>query len=552
MRKMVITALPLSVLCLVLAALPVAADYAESLEDAYPADGPGGAVIVVKDGDVVFRAARGMADMELGIPLEPGHVFRLGSITKQFTAAAIMKLADEGKLSVDDEITRFLPDYPTQGHTITIEHLLTHTSGIFSYTNIPGYMAGPEIRADLTTEELIEVFDDLPMQFAPGTRWEYSNSAYVLLGAIIEKVSGQSYAEYVREHLFKPLGMDRSHYGGHQIIPGRVQGYGEGPDGIVNAPYLSMTQPHAAGSLLSTVDDLARWNAGLFGGDVISAESLERMTTDFTLTDGEGTGYGYGLAIGTFRGEPSISHGGGIHGFATYGMWLPDSGVYVAVLSNNPGNRVSPEFLATALAAEAIGKPYPVREVIELDAETLSEYVGAYRIDEDTVREVTVADGQLFTQRSGGGRTPAFPHADDAFFYEQSRSHFVFERDDAGAVVRMLMYQQGGDEAEVAVRDTEVVSDERETAEVSPELYDLWAGDYQIGPAFVLTVRREGDRLISQATGQPPFELHPSSSTRYFVREFPAEIEFIPGDDGRASKIVLHQGGQEIPAPRAE
>jgi D-alanyl-D-alanine carboxypeptidase len=552
MRKTVVNALPLSALCLVLAALPAAADYARSLEEAYPADGPGGAAIVVKDGEVVFRAARGMADLEMGISLEPDHVFRLGSITKQFTAAAILKLADEGTLSVDDEITHHLPDYPTQGHTITIEHLLTHTSGIFSYTNIPGYMAGPEIRADLTTEELIEVFDDLPMQFAPGTRWEYSNSAYVLLGAIIEKVSGQSYADYVREHLFEPLGMEYSHYGGQQIIPGRVRGYVEGPGGIVNAPFLSMTQPHAAGSLLSTVDDLARWNAALFGGDVISDASLQRMTSEFTLSDGEGTGYGYGLAIGTFRGERMISHGGGIHGFVTHGIWLPDSGVYVAVLCNNPSNRVSPEFLATALAAEAIGKPYPVRETIAVDAAALSEYVGLYRIDETTVREVTVADGQLFTQRSGGGRTPAFPHADDAFFYEQSRSHFIFERDETGAVVRMLMYQQGGDEAEVAVREGDAVPDERAPAEVSPELYDLWAGDYQIGPAFVLTVRREGDRLISQATGQPPFELHPSSLTRYFVREFPAEIEFIQGDDGRAAQIVLHQGGQEIPALRVE
>jgi hypothetical protein len=390
------------------------------------------------------------------------------------------------------------------------------------------------------------------MRFAPGTRWEYCNSGYVLLGAIIETVSGQSYPDYVREHLFQPLGMEHSHYGGPQLIPGRVQGYAEGPDGVVNAPYLSMTQPHAAGSLLSTLDDLARWNAALFAGEVVSAESLARMTTEITLADGEGAGYGYGLAIGTFRGEPSTSHGGGIHGFATYGMWLPESRVYVAVLSNNPSNPVSPNLLATELAAEAIGKPYPKREPIELDESTLREYTGVYRIDDDTTREVTVADGQLFTQRTGGRRLPALPHAEDAFFYEQNRTHFVFERDAAGAVVRMLMYQQGSEEAEVAVRVADVAAEAPESVDVSPELYDLWAGEYELAPGFVLTIRREDDRLISQATGQPAFQLHPSSMTRYFVHEFPAEIEFVQGDDGRAAEVILHQNDQEVHALRID
>lgn len=538
-------------LCALVAAPSAAADYAGQLERAYPADGPGGAVILVREGQVIFRAARGMADVELGVALEPEHVFRLGSITKQFTAAAIMQLADEGKLAVEDPITKYLPDYPTQGHTITVEHLLTHTSGIANYTDIPGYWLGPRIRADLTTDELIAVFRDLPMEFAPGTRFAYSNSGYVLLGAIVEKVSGQAFAEYVRERLFAPLGMAHSHSGGMQLIPGRVEGYESDGGELANAPFLSMTQPHAAGALLSSVDDLARWSAGLFGGKVVSEESLARMTTAYTLADGEDTGYGYGLAIGSFRGEPSIAHGGGIHGFSTHAMWLPESQVFVAVLSNHPGNQTTPEFLATGLAAEAIGRPYPVRQAIRLDEETLREYAGLYRIDEGTTRTVTVEDGRLFTQRSGSTRLQALPHAPDAFFYEGIRTHFAFERDSTGAVVRMLMYQGGADEAEVAERVGDAAP-ERPAATVSPELYDLWAGSYEVRPGFVLTVTREGDRLISQATGQPPFELHPASATRYFVREFPAELEFVPGDDGRAREVVLHQNDQEIHAPRTE
>lgn len=546
------------VLVLLAAPFPIAAEtlpYATYLDEAYAVDGPGATAIVVKDGEVLYRGARGMADLELGVALAPEHVFRLGSITKQFTAAAILLLAEEGKLSVADEITKYLPDYPTHGHTITIEHLLTHTSGVFSYTNIPGYMMGAEIRADLTTEELVDVFDEYGMEFAPGERWNYSNSGYVLLGAIIEKVSGLAYDDFVKARIFEPLGMANSHYGGLQLIPRRVAGYTGSAGGYRNANFLSMTQPHAAGSLLSTVDDLARWNAGLFGGELLSAESLERMTNPFVLNDGEATEYAYGFAISDFRGSPSISHGGGIHGFSTYAMWLPEEKVYVAVLSNIPSNPVRPDQVALQMAAEAIGKPFPRREAIEVDPETLEEYVGVYRIDDETTRAVTLDDGKLYTQRTGGQRLEIKPHAEDAFFYEQSFTHLTFERDADGHVTAMHMFANGAEEAEVAVRlagEAAPKAPEREVADVSPELYDLWAGRYEIAPGFVMEIRREGDSLITQATGQPGFEIYPASMRRYFVKDFPAEIEFFPGADGRAEAIVLYQGGREIRAERVD
>jgi CubicO group peptidase (beta-lactamase class C family) len=526
--------------------------YQSFLAEAYPADSPGAAAILVRNGEVVHRGAVGMAELELGVPLSADHVFRLGSITKQFTAAAIMLLEERGRLSVGDEITKHLPDYPTHGHAVTIEHLLTHTSGIFNYTNIPGYMMGAEIRADVSTDELIDVFDELEMDFAPRERWSYSNSGYVLLGAIIEKVSGQSYADFVQENIFDPLEMRHSHYGGSQVIPGRAQGYA-GTDGeFSNAPFLSMTQPHAGGSLLSTVDDLARWNAGLFGGDLLTPESVERMTTDYVLSDGETTGYGYGLAVGTVRGERSISHSGGIHGFSTYAAWLPESEVYVAVLSNHPQNAVGPGYVARQMLAEAIGKPFPQRNPIEIAAEKLADFVGVYRVDENSTRAVTLEDGRIYTQRTGRGRLEIFPYAEDAFFYKQSFTHLEFERDADGAVTGMLMYRNGADEAEPAEREGDPAAPVREVATVSPELYDLWAGTYQIQPGFNLVITRDGDRLISQATGQPARELHPVSATRYFLKEVEAELEFVTGDDGRAEEAVLYQGGQEIHAARTD
>lgn len=546
----------LALIALLLSAPAAASPYASMLEEAYPADGPGGAVLLIKDGDVLLRGARGMADLELAVPLEPESVFRLGSITKQFTAAAIMMLAEEGKLAVTDEITKFLPDYPTHGHRITVEHLLHHTSGIFSYTSIPGYMSSGRLRADLSTEELVDVFDDLEMDFAPGEQWRYNNSGYVLLGAIIEEVSGLSYADFVEQRIFAPLGMSDSAYGGPQLIERRVEGYVGEPGSYQNAPFLSMTQPHAAGSLLSTVDDLARWQQGLVGGELVSAESLALMTTRATLNDGEEVDYGYGLQITTVRGRHTITHGGGIFGFVTQMMWLPDSKVFVAVLSNSPGNPISPTRLARQLVAQAIGDPFPAQEKIELEAEKLSAFPGVYRIDEQTTREVTLEEGQLYTQRTGGARLAIHAFAEDAFFYEDSQTYLEFERDGSGAVVAMRMYPNGEPEAEIAERVDEAAAtpaaSERQAADVSPELYDLWAGRYEVQPGFVLELRREGDRLISQATGQDAIEVFPASAHRYFLRVVPAELEVIPGPDGRAEAIVLYQAGREIRAERIE
>ena len=223
---------------------------------------PGLAVIVVRKGEILHRAAYGMANVELGVALQPDHVLRIGSVTKQFTSAAIMMLAEEGKLAVTDPITKFLPDYPTQGKTITVEHLLTHTSGIQSYTDMPKWRN--MFRQDMSLTELIDLFKNEPMQFEPGARWRYNNSGYILLGAIIEKVSGKKYADFVQERIFTPLGMKDTRYDvTEQVIPRRAAGYVKTGERIVNAPYLSMTQPYAAGSLISTVDDLSKWDAAI-------------------------------------------------------------------------------------------------------------------------------------------------------------------------------------------------------------------------------------------------------------------------------------------------
>jgi CubicO group peptidase (beta-lactamase class C family) len=543
---------------LALGALPTAApaqtatsvdvrQYEEVLTNSYPADEPGAAALVARGGAVEYLDASGMADLELDVPLAPDMVFEIGSITKQFTAASILMLMEEGKLALDDPITKFLPDYPKYGDEITVEHLLTHTSGIVSYTGIPGYMA-TEIRKDLSIQELIDVFKDRPVEFEPGQRFAYNNSGYVLLGAIIESVSGMSYAEFVQRRIFDRLGMEHSYYGSlSRVIPSRAPGYDGEPGAWTNAGFLSMTQPFSAGALMTTVEDLLLWNRALFGGELISRESLEKMTTPYTLKGGEQTGYGYGLATREVRGRDAIGHGGGIFGYVTDELYLPEEDVFVAVFCNSTGPEVPPTVVANKLAAIAIGEPYPEWKEITLDEEVLQRYAGVYRIAESAQRVVTVEHGQLYTQRTGGAKVRAYPASETHFFYKNSLSHFEFVVE--GGETYMLMYQDGAEEAERAVRVADAPP-AREPIELDPSIYDDYVGVYELEPGFDLTVSRDGDRLIVQATGQSAVEILPESETEFFIREIDAQITFVRNASGSVDRLILHQGGRDIPAER--
>ncbi len=552
-RTRVMTLLLLSALAVPLAAQPAppasTAAFDKVLKDSFAADRPGASVIVVKDGRTVFRKALGMADMELGVPLQPDMVFRLGSITKQFTAASILMLAEEGKLSLQDPIDKFLPGYPTQGYTITVEHLLTHTSGIQSYTGIPGWMTS-KILAPMTVTELVDGFKKEPMQFAPGEKWAYNNSAFVLLGAIIEKVSGKTYEAFVKERIFEPLGMTSSYYGSTEpIIPKRIPGYTEEGGQVRNAGYLSMTQPYSAGSLSSTVDDLARWDAALYTEKILKKASLDKAWTSYVLKSGAPTNYGYGWQLGKVRGRRSIEHGGGIFGFSTYALRLPEDRVYVAVLANSDSPTTDPSYVAKKLAAIALGDPYPDFAPVSLDPKILARYAGVYRIDEKSTRTITVEGSKVFAQRTGGRRQEIRPSSETEFFYDKSFTHLRFVLDASGKVTEMLMYQEGAAEPEHTPRVGDAPA-ERPVAKVDPALYSLYAGDYELAPAFILTVTREGDRLMTQATGQQKFEIFPSSDTEFFLKVVDARITFVRSPDGTVDQLVLHQGGRDMPAKR--
>lgn len=301
------------------------------------AEDPGVVVAIVKDREVYYQKAYGMANMEWGIKNTPETTFRIASLSKQFTASAILLLEQAGKLSVTDDFTRYVPDYPTYGHTITIEHLLTHTSGLKSFTNLDNY---PQFSVqDLTHEELLAIVKDHPMDFEPGAQYAYNNTGYYLLGMIIEVVSGMSYADFMRTQIFEPLDMKSAYYlYDEPIIKQRASGYQKNAAGnYENASYVCMKIPFSAGALGAKVEDLVKWDLALRGEVLLDKEMQQRMYTPVKLKDGKQENYGYGWGLGEHHGQGVINHSGGINGFASFIARFLEKELSVIILANNSG-----------------------------------------------------------------------------------------------------------------------------------------------------------------------------------------------------------------------
>jgi len=302
------------------------------LNEKFNSNTSGAAILITQKGKTIYRKAFGQANLEQGVKMTPGNVFEIGSMTKQFTAVSILMLVEQGKIKLTDEITKFIPDYPTKGHKITVHHLLNHTSGIKSYTRIRKLFS--VARNDMKPLELIKFFRDEPMDFNPGEQYKYNNSAYVILGYIIEKTSGISYEEYVQKNIFDTLNMTNSTYASHtKLIKNRAAGY-HNRNGYQNARYISFTLPYAGGSLMSTIDDLNTWQQALTHNKLLKKETLQKAHTNYTLNNGDKINYGYGWNIKTINNTLSLEHGGSIFGFKSMGVYIPSTDVYVVILTN--------------------------------------------------------------------------------------------------------------------------------------------------------------------------------------------------------------------------
>lgn len=515
----------------------------ELIASEYKSGEPGGAILIAKDNTVIYRKAFGMANLELDIAMKPEMVFEIGSVSKQFTAVSILMLAESGKLSLQDNITRFIPDYPVGGKTITVHHLLAHTSGIRSYTEMPEWTK--LWRNDLTPQEMMAVFKDQPMDFAPGEEWRYNNSAYFILGYIIEKASGMSYANFLEEKIFRPLKMENSYYGSHsEIIRNRASGY-QFQGKFLNAEYLSLTQPYAAGSIMSSIDDLLKWNEAIINDKLIKKESRMLAWTPAKLNNGKETGYGYGWAIDDVNGFKSIEHSGGIFGYTSNGIWLPEAGIYVIMLTNRDDK--GPRDVSTKIAAIAAGKPYPdVSQAIKYDEKELKKLTGVYKFEDGSKRTILLDNGVLYSQRENNPRFRLIPVAANKFYYEDSFSAIEFIPNKKSMMNAIFINRANKTNG---YRTDEKIEEVKEV-KVDTKLLDRYVGEYEVQPGFSFVVTREDSKLMIQATGQDKFELFAKSDTRFFLKVVAAEVEFKSNKDGVVEALTLFQAGQAIPALR--
>ncbi len=390
-------------------------------------DRPGIAVIACRDSRPVFRKAYGLADLEHGIPLEPDMVFRIASVTKQFTAMLIMQLVEAGAISLDDELTAYIPEFPTQGNTVTIRHLLTHTSGIGNYHQLDDFQE--KLYRDFTPDQMIERFTALSFDFAPGEQYRYCNTGYFLLGAIIERVTGKSYSENLREKIFDPLGMNSAQVARNDtLIPRRVRGYWC-EDGVhCNIAQSNLTQAFSTGSLAMSVDDLATWDEALYTDALLSDAGRRQMWTPGVLDDGSSTQYGFGWELTEYLGHDLISHDGSIDGFTSAVIRVPDEHIYIAVLNNVYPSDPGPVFCAKRILGVMLG--VPEKQVMPMSTEHLQPYVAMYTTENGRLNfHVTFEEDSLF-MRIGSRKFEIVPETTTNFFMPRAFHTVDFELDE--------------------------------------------------------------------------------------------------------------------------
>ncbi|PXX41432.1 serine hydrolase [Undibacterium pigrum] len=378
---------------------------------------PGAAVLVLRDGQPVFKKAYGKASLELNVAMQTDAVFHVASVSKQFTGAALLKLAEQGKLDVQAPVSQYLPDTPPAWAAMTLSHLASHTSGIPNLYGLP--IMQPRLREDLAPAELFAIARELPLLAAPGSQFHYATINYTLLAMVISKVAGQPYEAYVDEQFIQPLGLKHTVFSiGNAVVPGLVTPYAAGP---ATAPYLSHHLGYGGGSYYSNASDIARWTLALQDGKVLSPASLALMNTPYKLTDGKQVHYGYGLRPHTLNKAAYIQSNGDIPGFHSETVYLPAKRVFVAVLHNGEGvARTGLQGMVKRLALIATGQAYQAPKAIAFDTAKLAAYVGLYQNGGETGK-ITLEKGKLYAAFSAD--SPAMPISAlsaTEFFYDDN------------------------------------------------------------------------------------------------------------------------------------
>ena len=544
-----------------------------------------GSVLVARDEEILFERSYGLANIEWNQPNSPTTKFRLASITKQFTAAAILILEERGQLSLDDRIRDYLPDLPVAWNEITIFHLLAHQSGIPELLDLPNAEAW--VRTPTSVQQTITYFMDQPLAFEPGLQALYTNSGYIVAGYLIEQVTGQTYERFLKQNVFEPLGMTNTGYDSDAIIYERAAGYvpGASPLSHVNAPYLDQSFPHAAGALYSTTRDLLVWEQALFGGEVLSAESLLKMTTPYLGN------YGLGAEIKIENGRRVIDHGGGTNGFQGVVAYYPDQRVTMIALSNFRAQVTQSTFqsLRALVRGEQVILPVE-REFVSLSQDKLERFVGTYTIvsrdgiipagmnqwfprgrrllsgpivgtytivSRDGIIpagmniNVSVANDQLSYRLAFAAAIPARAMSDTRFFAPSMQTELEFEPDAGQVKVTLIEPIRRGHLAERIEVSQEF--------EIDSSTLDGYTGTYSAESGLATyRVTLESDDLIFwilAPEGAPnsfpaAAPLLASGQDVFSLLEANWQIEFVRDGSEQVEAMVLTQDGQRTRAAR--
>lgn len=524
-----------------------------------------GAVLVAENGKVIYKKGLGLANMEWNIPNTPETRFRLGSITKQFTATAILKLVEEGKIKLDGKISDYLPEYRKDiGEKVTVHQLLNHTSGIPSYTGLPGFFQDVS-RNPFKVDDFVKKYASNDLEFEPGSKFSYNNSGYFLLGAIIEKVTGKPYEQFLKERIFEPLGMKNTGYDHWDtLLQKRATGYQKTADGYVNAPYLDMSIPYAAGSLYSTVEDLYLWDQALYTDSVLNAQFKELMFKPNL----ENYAYGWTIRKANFDDKiPVITHNGGINGFSTTIIRFPAEKNLIVLLDNTAtGNNI--DRLSSELAKILYERPFnlPKMSIVDPLAKTINEKgitSGIAQYQEFKAKQSNIYDfseeelnrlGYQLLQRGKQDEAiqifklnvEAYPKAFNT--YDSLGEAYMVAGNKELAIVNykksLELNPKNGNATETLKRL------ESKAPPANPNTYDAYVGEYEVTPSFIVKIFKEGDKLMTQASNQPAFELSPEGGDNFALKVVNAKVSFVKDAAGTVTGLTIHQGGRDVPGKK--
>jgi len=395
-----------------------------------------GSVLVARAGTVLFEKGYGFKNKKQNTRNDSNTIFQIGSITKQFTSAIILQLAEKNQLSLQDKLSKYIPDYP-HGDQITIEHLLTHTSGVYNYTNDGGFMKNSAY-TPIRRDSLIALFKNKPLDFQPGDKFNYSNSGYILLGYIIEKVTGKPYFQVVRERIFQPLHMDHSGFDFTDLVsPDKAIGYMPAADADVPAPIVDSSVSFAAGAIYTTPGDLYKWDRALYTGRIITPASRQKAFTPHLSK------YGYGWSIDSAYGKKIVEHGGGITGFVSFILRVPEDQTCVIVFDNHP-SPAPPGQIAAEINALLNGKPYNIPQItLRPDTTVLRQYVGQYQLAPGFILTISLENGSLMSQATGQGKAELFAKKENFFFLKVVDAQVEFIKGADNKVEKLILHQNG-------------------------------------------------------------------------------------------------------------